>query len=472
MGHVHSLRGRLAGRRLIVGACLAACSLGLALSACGRGQSAMPTPAGAAPAPDVAVAVSRGAPGLAERRDLASLPYLGAAPVPPGQEGRRGVTRWQRGRASPGVTVLCSERTRELKFLDLDGSVLHRIEIPTAQCLFSRGLGPDFLVMAHGALYRVTWEGAVLWAIEGDGLHHDFAVSADGAAIHVLSAAVSEIEGARGPLRVLDNRISTYGADGTLREHRSLLPGLRPLIPDEALARLADAQDAQPELAVDWNNPTDLLHCNALVRLAAPLGRQGIGAGGDFLLSCRHLDALVLLDQRTLRVRWSFGPGLLEGPHAPVPVRPHGTYLGQPAHLLVFDNGARRGWSRLLELEPRDRPPGARLGWRYQPGAAALFSASRGSAQRLVNGNHLVTESERGRVFELAPDGEIVWEYWNPDFKAPEAPSAPPERRMIYRAYRFTPHDLASPAFRELWLREFGAVPLRARSQRGARASR
>lgn len=32
----------------------------------------------------------------------------------------------------------------------------------------------------------------------------------------------------------------------------------------------------------------------------------------------------------------------------------------------------------------------------------------------LPNGNRLVTESEGGRLFELAPDGTIVWEYVNP----------------------------------------------------------
>jgi len=34
--------------------------------------------------------------------------------------------------------------------------------------------------------------------------------------------------------------------------------------------------------------------------------------------------------------------------------------------------------------------------------------------QRLPNGNTLITESTQGRIFEVTPENEIVWEYYNP----------------------------------------------------------
>jgi hypothetical protein len=43
-----------------------------------------------------------------------------------------------------------------------------------------------------------------------------------------------------------------------------------------------------------------------------------------------------------------------------------------------------------------------------------FFSALRGSAQRLPNGNTLVNEDQGGRVFEVNRAGRIVWEYVNP----------------------------------------------------------
>jgi hypothetical protein len=38
----------------------------------------------------------------------------------------------------------------------------------------------------------------------------------------------------------------------------------------------------------------------------------------------------------------------------------------------------------------------------------------RSAQERLANGNTLITESEGGRLFEVTPEGEIVWEYLNP----------------------------------------------------------
>jgi hypothetical protein len=41
----------------------------------------------------------------------------------------------------------------------------------------------------------------------------------------------------------------------------------------------------------------------------------------------------------------------------------------------------------------------------------SFFSPYLSGAQRLPNGNTLISEGEWGRSFEVAQDGEIVWEY-------------------------------------------------------------
>jgi hypothetical protein len=55
------------------------------------------------------------------------------------------------------------------------------------------------------------------------------------------------------------------------------------------------------------------------------------------------------------------------------------------------------------------------------------------SAQRLPNGNTLIDEGADGRIFEVTPAKEIVWEYVSPFF-GPEDGSASTNR--IYRAQR------------------------------------
>jgi hypothetical protein len=67
-----------------------------------------------------------------------------------------------------------------------------------------------------------------------------------------------------------------------------------------------------------------------------------------------------------------------------------------------------------------------------------------GSAQRLPNGNTLITESAFGRVFEVTKEGEIVWDYVNPYFGKPlfGGPLAS-ESNQVFRALRYSAAEIA-----------------------------
>ncbi|OGN95965.1 MAG: hypothetical protein A2Y89_00770 [Chloroflexi bacterium RBG_13_51_18] len=99
-----------------------------------------------------------------------------------------------------------------------------------------------------------------------------------------------------------------------------------------------------------------------------------------------------------------------------------------------IDN-ARRDFSRVLEFDPIT----LEVKWQYPtpgPGAGRLYSALVSSAQRLPNGNTLITEGNSGRIIEVTAGQETVWEYISPYmhrmFKAP----------LLYRAYR-VPYEWA-----------------------------
>jgi hypothetical protein len=62
-----------------------------------------------------------------------------------------------------------------------------------------------------------------------------------------------------------------------------------------------------------------------------------------------------------------------------------------------------------------------------------------GIAQRLANGNTLLTESSFGRFFEVTKEGEIVWEYVNPFFGGPPGW----ETNQVFRALRYSPEEIA-----------------------------
>ncbi len=150
----------------------------------------------------------------------------------------------------------------------------------------------------------------------------------------------------------------------------------------------------------------DLVHANSVEFLRRPdlAAEHPLYALGNLLISTRHQDRVLVMNWESGELVWSWGEGELLGPH-------DATVL-DGGNLLIFDNGLGRGWSRVLELDPRR----GEVVWQYQaPEPTDFYTASRGSSQRLPNGNTLIAESDRGRAFEVTPEGEVVWSWINPD---------------------------------------------------------
>jgi len=103
-------------------------------------------------------------------------------------------------------------------------------------------------------------------------------------------------------------------------------------------------------------------------------------------------------------------------------------------NILVFDNGPERGYSRLIEVNPLTET----IEWEYVGNPpSSFFSRTRGSCQRLPNGNTLVCESNKGRAFEVTREGRVVWEWFNPEI-------VEGKRSLIYRMERLAP-DVVEP---------------------------
>ena len=154
---------------------------------------------------------------------------------------------------------------------------------------------------------------------------------------------------------------------------------------------------------------------------------------GHWLISFRHGSMMFILDGNTKKIVWkcidSDVQDNLEGQHAP--------RMLDNGNILVFDNGRYRGWSRVLEIDPRNN----HILWEHR--GKNFFSLSQGYAQRLENGNTLITESERGRAFEITSDGKLVWEYYDPEEQNAsnsEHPENYGRRQWIYRMVRYSPN--------------------------------
>lgn len=118
-------------------------------------------------------------------------------------------------------------------------------------------------------------------------------------------------------------------------------------------------------------------------------------------------------------------------------------------NITVFNNGQRRyrPYSSVVEIQPpldetgryalvTDRPFGpSQLLWEYRARPPRRFFASFISgAQRLANGNTLITAGPSGHLFEVDATGATVWEYQNPySGDAPNPAGDPP-----YSLFRVT----------------------------------
>ncbi|NPV09953.1 MAG: hypothetical protein HPY83_18570 [Anaerolineae bacterium] len=173
-------------------------------------------------------------------------------------------------------------------------------------------------------------------------------------------------------------------------------------------------QRIQKDYPFDWahNNTTQSMPDNASA------ARDSRFRAGNILFSYRSLDVIGVIDRDTGDIVWAWGPGVLDGQHQPT-MLPDG-------RILIFDNGTRRGWSRVVIMDPLAEE----IVWEYQADPReSFFSAYISGAQLLPNGNLLVCEGAPGRLFEVTPDKEVVWEYRSPY----------PARHGIYRAARYSP---------------------------------
>ena len=111
---------------------------------------------------------------------------------------------------------------------------------------------------------------------------------------------------------------------------------------------------------------------------------------------------------------------------------------GRPGagNILIFNNGWFRAngqsFSSVMEIRPKGYGK-AQLVWNYfAPSPRSFFAPIVSGAQRLANGNTLITEGTTGRLFEVTLARRIVWQYVNPVTpQGPLAQSAKPAKLSV-----------------------------------------
>jgi len=360
----------------------------------------------------------------------ARLQALGYVDWAPPEEGAlpRGVVRHDPARSSPGLNLFGSRSLGRAWLVDMEGAPVHEWASPDPEAhwnhvepLPDRGL---VVIDRAAAIERLDRDSQSLWRV-ALGAHHDLAVDAEGR-IHALVAGVGSTWWGGRELPIIDESVVVLSPEGEVLRSIALDPVLQQFISEERLDELASAARGpfqwlrrlrgQPVI----EGASDVYHANSIELLDRDV--PGLGTRGDALISFRNLDVVAVVDLDGPKLRWSAGPGLVDAQH-------HASLLAN-GNVLLFDNGRKRGWSRVVEVDA-----GGELAWAWsgEP-PASLFSRQEGAAEALPNGNVLVTESQKGRAYEVTPEGRVVWEFVNPDVDPDRG-----ARRAIYRMTRLLP---------------------------------
>jgi hypothetical protein len=166
--------------------------------------------------------------------------------------------------------------------------------------------------------------------------------------------------------------------------------------------------------------------------------------------------SIVAIVARDGKIVWQIGPDYSATPELRAihqVIGQHHAHMipkGLPGagNLMVFDNGGASAYGRASAVAPEGQntyarptsrvleidPVTLKLVWSYT--APAFFATNISGAQRLVNGNTLITEGPDGRLFEVNKDGAIVWEYVYPVFSGGRGGGRGGPTNSVYRAYR------------------------------------
>ena len=337
-----------------------------------------------------------------------------------------GVTRYDRAAASPGYTFLVLYRDDRFgaALVDMEGNILHRWDIAFSEAFPDQQhlpvAPPDYDVVLHGS--ALLPDGDVILNMEGVGAfrldrcskvvwrlpmttHHQLDYLPNGDTL----IGIDRVRTAPDPRYprlepgpdgyLLENAILRLRPDGSVAEEHRLMDVL---YESGWAALMFSGEDAIIRTAQPTHH-NDVEMLRPEMAAAFPMFRAG-----DVMLSLRNNQTILVVDGATWKVKWTMtGPFLYA--HDP-DFLPNG-------HILLFDNRRtggtpRLGYSRIIEIDPATRD----IVWSYQGTEEEPFYTDiRGQQQLLPNGNLLVVEAQRGRVFELArePASRIVWEYVN-----------------------------------------------------------
>jgi hypothetical protein len=363
--------------------------------------------------------------------------------VPAGSE-RGGVSENDVGQTYNGYTLFASADGPRAYLIDMTGRIVHEWSLPYSK-IWNHGaavkdpIADKFIFWRHVMLFpngdllavyecwadhpygyglvKIDRDSRPIWSFL-DRVQHDVEVGSDGRIYALSHRYTDSVEPGLPVLATThyEDFVNVLSPDGVLLRQVSMLKAFA----NSPFKRIIGLQ----------RNSFDPLHTNDLTPVSAAWARRLAPSGADdVLVSFRNLDSLALVDLESSKITW-----VMRGPFA----RQHCSDVLPDGNITLFDNlgdMAHGAGSRVMEFQPSP----FRLLWEF-PGNSgkSLDSLVLGCAQRLPNGNTLITEGEGARLLEVTPADRIVWQYRSP-FRLGDKKQFVP---VIFSGLRYAPDQL------------------------------
>ena len=328
--------------------------------------------------------------------------------------------------ATQGFTLYSPLWDKSTYLINMDGNIVHQWSLPGTPGGYARLLpngnlfyaaqtdeGPPFKGGAQGGLMcEVDWDNRLVMQYQDDWQHHDARRLPNGNILYIgwefmPETTAKKVKGGIAdselPEGIISDFIKEVSPDGKVlwewHAHSNMdveKYTLHPLCPRRVFA---------------W--------CNTVFPLK----------NGDVMISLRQINLLAIIDRETKEFKWerrddSWG-------------HQHDCQILDNGNVLLFANGMNTKFphphSRVVEFDLQTNE----TIWEYTDEPRNFFFSHHISgAERLGSGNTLICEGSFGRLFEVSPEKEIVWEFVNPKF---DKTFFGEKANWVFRAFRYAP---------------------------------
>ena len=406
--------------------------------------------------------------------------------------GPTGVMYYEKDKCFNGYTLFTpTEKNNVTYLMDMEGNVVHTWEVknpggsnfharllPNGNLLLLRGVKREEAAVliggSSGILDEIDWNGNVVWSYrmaDSDHIsHHTFDRMPNGNTLIL------------GWERVSNDKVIAKGRDPkTIPTEPIMIKGLP--VTDFWMDFVREV-DKDGKTVWEWHvmdhigKGQDQLDINYILPAKTGVGYDsydwshfntvefvpGKDGNDKVLMNSRNFSEPLLVDKKTGKIEWRWGNPSSHG-QGPAPTwyndqsqiifgSHHATMIGENM-MSIFDNGSERAEPNRSRVVEVDMTTG-KIVWEYAANDGnSFFSYRQGAAQKLPNGNYLVTSTQHGHLFEVTRDKKVVWEFISPIMEGKNSPIMLDDehvlrtvkgvpvthmyKNMIHRAYRYAP---------------------------------